>query len=153
MDPLVQAAEDALLVHPHPALRLQELARLLTERIDRSLTEERLRTVLDRYPERFRVLDAWRGQRSVATGARPGPATRTDAWVIALGDGPERACGARAPDVRLRESVRWFARAMDGRSILAAGRWYAVVMEERDARPLVGRQPARRTRRKERRAS
>ena len=153
MDPLVQAAEDALLMHPHPALRLQELTRLLTARIDRSLTEERLRTVLDGHPQRFRVLDAWRGQRSAPTGARSGPATRPDAWVVALGDGPDRACGARAPDVRLRESVRWFARAMDGRSILAAGRWYAVVMEEREARPLVGRRPVRTTREVERKAS
>ena len=149
MDPLVQAVEDALLVHPHPALRLTELVTLLAEKVDRTLTEDRLRRSLDLHPDRFRILETWQG-RTPSPGVRgptgassSGKSARGDAWVVALGDPPGHDAAEEPAGLRLRESVRWFARGMDGRSVLAAGRWYAVVMEDRQARPLVGR-PARR---------
>ena len=146
MDRLAQAAEDALLVHPHPALRLEELLRVLCERVDRTLTEDRLRRTLDRHPERFRIVESWRGgswsRRSTVAERRTHAGC---AWVVGLGEppAPDPAAPrtARAPDRRLRESVRWLARGMDGRSVLASGRWYALVMEEREARRLVGRAP------------
>lgn len=144
MDPLVQAAEDALLVHPHPALRLAELVTLLTEKVDRSLTEDRLRRSLDLHPDRFRILETWQGRaptpgiRGPDEAAPAGRSARGDAWVVALGDPPGPDAPGRPVGLRLRESVRWFARGMDGRSVLAAGRWYAVVMEDREARRLLG---------------
>jgi hypothetical protein len=148
MDPLVQAAEDALLVHPHPALRLTELVTLLTEKVDRSLTEDRLRRSLDLHPDRFRILETWQGRTPSPgigdqTGASSGKSALGDAWVVALGDPPGPDVESRPPGLRLRESVRWFARGMDGRSVLAAGRWFAVVMEDREARRLVGRRGER----------
>ena len=94
--------------------------------------------------DRFRILETWQGRAltrkaALAAAGATGTSARGDAWVVALGDAPSPDEGGRAPGRRLRESVRWYARGMDGRSVLAAGRWYAVVMEDREARRLVGR--------------
>lgn len=145
MDPLAHAAEDALLVHPAPALRLEELREILAERVDRTLTDERLRHALELHPERFRILHALKGR--TRTGSRDdGEASRREAWVVVVSDAPPPASASRSPGStrsdptgRLRESVRWLARGMDGRSALAVGRWYAIVMEEEQARRMIGR--------------
>jgi hypothetical protein len=135
MDRIAQAAEDVLLGHPHPALRLAELLEVLTEHVDRTLNEERLRRSLEGHPGHFRILEAWRrrwptvASETDSTG-RQGLALpeHRGAWVIAV-DGPPG----------LRESVRWLGRGVDDRSRLAVGRWYAIAVAERDARRVIAR--------------
>jgi hypothetical protein len=145
MDRIAQAAEDVLLGHPHPALRLAELLEVLTEHVDRTLNEERLRRSLEGHPGHFRILEAWRrrwptvASETDSTG-RHGLALpeHRGAWVIAV-YGPPGPPGRSASDIRLRESVRWLGRGVDDRSRLAVGRWYAIAVAERDARRVIAR--------------
>jgi hypothetical protein len=44
--------------------------------------------------------------------------------------------------MRLRESVRWLGRGVDGRSALEVSRWYAITLAERDARAALVRMTA-----------
>ena len=145
MDRIAQAAEDVLLAHPHPALRLVELLEVLTENVDRTLDEERLRRALESHPGRFRILEAWRRRwpsiaAEVAPTSAKGPALprQPGAWVIAL-EAPPGPPAQTASGLRLRESVRWLGRGLDGRSQLAVGRWYAIAVAERDARRVIAR--------------
>ncbi len=138
MNPIAAHAESVLQVAPHPALRLSELLELLAERAGRSISLERLRRALEDHPERFRILESWQGPCR-AREAREGGGT--DAWVVAVED-PDTPPDEPPPVLRLRESVRWVALGMDGRSRMEVSRWYAIALAERDARRAVRRRAA-----------
>ena len=139
MNPIARHAEAVLHAAPHPALRLTELLHLVTERSGRPLTPASLRVVLEERPDRFRILEAWSGRWR----AREGPPTEpdhggADAWVVAVVT-PDTPPDAPQPALRLRESVRWVALGLDGRSRLDTSRWYAIALSERAARAAVAR--------------
>jgi len=142
MNPLASHAEAALHRAPHPALRLTELLRLVVERTGPSVTLRRLRTALESRPDRFRILEAWesrwRVRESAPAAEEPGA---RDAWVIAVSS-PDDPPDAPPSAVRLRESVRWVALALDGRSRIEASRWYAIALAEREIRTAVARRAA-----------
>lgn len=141
MNPIAACAEKALREHLHPALRLSELVALVAERLDRTLDAPRLRAALEDHPDRFRILDPWRGPwRTVLPGARD--AHPLDVWIVAVTDpgGPPR--DDRSAVVKLRESVRWLGRGVDPRSPSEVGRWYAILMAERAVRRAVARRAA-----------
>jgi hypothetical protein len=144
MDDIARAAEDVLLTHPHPALRLGELLELLDEGILRGLTAARLRTVLEAHPETFRILDAWQ-RRWLAPPGSSTAGTRVEPWIVCVSDRPRPPHGPPAAGAagRLRQSVRWLGRTTDPRSRLEVGRWYAMALSEREARRVVARQAAR----------
>lgn len=139
MNDIARCAEVALRVHAHPALRLSELIEIVAEKIDRGLTPARLRVILEDHPTRFRILEPWHGPW------RPrGPAVQEateEAWVVGVGDPGDHA---ETPQIalRLRESVRWLGRGMDGRSRMEVSRWYAIVLAERATREAVARRAA-----------
>ncbi len=135
MDDIARAAEDLLLTHPHPALRLGELQELLEAAGARGLGRDRLRALLEARPDSFRILDAWRG-RAKGVEDRPGP----EPWVVCVSERrpPDGPAGGRT-SARLREGVRWLARDTDPRSRLHVGRWYALALAEREARRVVAR--------------
>jgi hypothetical protein len=137
MNTIALRAEAALHAHPNPALRLAELLALIAHDVDRSLTSERFRAILEDHPDRFRILDSWSRRWTVrASGAGEG-----SAWVVAIADPGRPPDGPRSA-VRLRESVRWLARSVDRRSHLEVSRWYAIAMAEREARPILEREAA-----------
>ena len=142
MNPIAVCAESALRHHPHPALRLSELAELVAERIDRTLDEARLRSILESHPDRFRILDPWRGPwRTMPCGDRAEAPAR-DVWVVAIVDPthPPDASGAAAR--KLRECVRWLGRGIDARSPQEVSRWYAIALAERAVREAIMRRAA-----------
>jgi hypothetical protein len=135
MDAIAHAAEEALLEHPHPALRLSELCELISRHIDRHLDGERLRTALEAHPDRFRILEMWRSRWSTLD---PGGAIPVEAWVVATADRDPSPSGRDTAGL-LRESVRRIARGLDGRSSLDLGRWQAIALAERAARRALTR--------------
>lgn len=171
MNPIAAHAESALHNAPHPALRLTELLELVSRRAGRSLTLERLRTALEDHPDRFRILESWSGpwrvrEESERTRRRPdrvraasgragegfsrareldgrdaATVEKGDAWVVAV-EGPDTPPDAPRPAVRLRESVRWVALGLDGRSRIEVSRWYAIALAERATREAVARRAA-----------
>lgn len=139
MNPIAICAESTLRAHTHPALRLSELVSLVAPRIDRGLDDTRLRTVLEKHPDRFRVLEPWTGPwRAGASteGSRSG-----EAWVVAIADPEDPPEGPRTA-LKLRESVRWLSRGVDPRSTREVSRWYAIVLAERAVRSAVARRAA-----------
>jgi hypothetical protein len=122
---------------------MAELLGPVAERVDRSLTLERLKHALAQQPAVFRLLDPWRGPwRPVGVDAGTGPG---EVWVVLVRDpaGPPQAAGARPGTVEvLRESVRWLARAVDDRSTLSVSRWYAMAISERESRKALARRAA-----------
>lgn len=140
MNPIVTCAEHVLRVHVHPALRLNELRELVAERVDRGLDIRTLRAMLEEHPELFRVIEPWSGPWRLHDQRR-GHGRPPEAWVVVItdpGEGPDTSGAA----LRLRESVRWLARDLDVRSPLEVGRWYAIVLAEREARLAVVRRAA-----------
>lgn len=137
MNPIATHAESALHNAPHPALRLTELLELVSRSAGRSLTLERLRTALEDHPDRFRILESWSGPWRV----RPETVEERDAWVVAV-EGPDTPPDAPGSAIRLRESVRWVALGLDGRSQLEVSRWYAIALAERATRAAVARRAA-----------
>ncbi|MDX1495772.1 MAG: hypothetical protein R3253_17005 [Longimicrobiales bacterium] len=135
MNAIATHAESVLHSAPHPALRLSELLEAVTAQLGTSVTRQRLRTALEDYPDRFRILEAWKGPWRVREGGS------TDAWVVAVSP-PETPPDAPPSALRLRESVRWVALGMDGRSRMETSRWYAIAMAERAARRAVVRRAA-----------
>jgi hypothetical protein len=141
MHPIATFAEGALREHTHPALRLRELVELVAQRVDRSLDGSRLRAILESYPERFRILDPWRGPwRSVLDGG-PYTTAACDVWVVAV-SAPENPPGGPSVAVKLRETVRWIGRGVDPRSQREVSRWYAIALAERALREAVTKQAA-----------
>ena len=143
MNPIARHAETVLHATPHPALRLTELLELVAERAGRALTPATLRAVLEERPDRFRILESWRGPWRVReTSSRDGADPHaSDAWVVVVGR-PDTPPDAPAAAQRLRESVRWVALGLDGRSRLDVSRWYAIALAERAAREAVSRRAA-----------
>lgn len=143
MNPIARCAESALHATPHPALRLTELLDLIADRVGRSLTPARLRAILEDRPDRFRILDSWKGPWRVREpshrrgSSRPEP----DAWVVAVGS-PDHPPDTPMPALKLRESVRWVGLGLDGRSRIEVSRWYAIALAERAAREAVVRRAA-----------
>lgn len=141
MNPIARHAEAALHAAPHPALRLTELLERVAHRAGRSLTVASLRAVLEERPDRFRILESWQGPWRVREGTRRERTAAPDAWVVAVGS-PDTPPDAPQTALRLRESVRWVALGMDGRSRIDASRWYAIALAERAAREAVARRAA-----------
>lgn len=136
MNAVARCAEVALRAHPHPTLRLSELVDLVAELVDRGLTAPRLRAILEDHPERFRIIEPWRGPwRPRVQAVQEGIA---QAWVVAVSDPGDRP-GAPRTALRLRESVRWLGRGLDPRSRMDVSRWYAIVLAERATREAVVR--------------
>ncbi len=137
MNEIARSAEVALQTNPHPALRLSELLEILIAQIDRTLTPARLRMILQDYPDHFRILESWCGRWKLAPGGETGQSAESDgsthAWVVAVAD-PETPPDAPRSVLRLRESVRWIGRTLDGRSRLDVSRWHAIALSERAAR-------------------
>ncbi|MGE0160094.1 MAG: hypothetical protein AB7T31_11845 [Gemmatimonadales bacterium] len=141
MNPIAAFAESALRENVHPALRLGELVELVARRVDRSLDGVRLRAILESYPDRFRILDPWRGPwRSVLTRGTE-ETLAEDVWVVAI-TAPDRPPGGPAVAVKLRETVRWIGRGVDPRSRREVSRWYAIALAERAVREAVSRRAA-----------
>ena len=134
MDPIATCAEQTLRRSPHPALKMSELLEAVAEVIDRTLDAPRLRAILEAHPERFRILELRNGVWSGSTGALLAREGSGDAWVVSVSepDGPPDDTGPVA--ATLRESVRWLARSVDGRSRSEVDRWYAIAIAERTAR-------------------
>lgn len=149
MNPIAVHAESALHSTPHPALRLTELLELVSRRAGRSLTLRRLRTALEDRPDRFRILESWNGRWRLPEGRTRGgaqlhgtaPRDERDAWVVAV-ERPDTPPDAPHSAVRLRESVRWIALGLDGRSRIEVSRWYAIALAERATREAVARRAA-----------
>jgi hypothetical protein len=141
MNPIAAFAENALRESMHPALRLRELVELVAQRVDRSLDGPKLRAVLETYPDRFRILDPWRGPwRSVLAGDPEG-ALGCDVWVVAV-TAPDRPPDGPPVAIKLRETVRWIGRGIDPRSQREVSRWYAIALAERALREAVTRRAA-----------
>jgi hypothetical protein len=141
MNPIAAFAESTLRHHAHPALRLRELVDLVAERMDRSLDGARLRAILETYPDRFRLLDPWRGPWRTIAPEPAAPEARIDVWVVAIGEPGGPPHGAPAA-LKLRESVRWLGRGVDPRSRSDVSRWYAIALAERAVREAVVRRAA-----------
>lgn len=141
MHPIAAFAEGALREHTHPALRLRELIELVIRRVDRSVDGSRLRAILEAYPDRFRILDPWRGPwRSVLGPDEDGTLT-CDVWVIAVA-APAPPPGGPPVAAKLRETVRWIGRGVDPRSHREVSRWYAIALAERALREAVTKRAA-----------
>jgi hypothetical protein len=139
MNTIAECADTTLRAHPHPALRLSELNALIAPKVDRSMTPRRLRSVLEAHPERFRLLNSWdEPWRSPS----PDSGSVGDAWVVSVDLPDGLALDAPRAVLRLRESVRWIARSVDGRSRVEVSRWYAIALSERAAREAVARRAA-----------
>jgi hypothetical protein len=139
LDAILASAETALRRNSAPALRLGELLYMVrADTRDVTLDSGRLRAALEGRPDRFRVLDPWRGPwRSV------GPTQSGEPWVVVVGDPGDWDGGAAAGAERtLRESVRWLALTVDAGSLRDVGRWHAIAVAEPAARAMVRRKAA-----------
>jgi hypothetical protein len=141
MHPIATFAEGALREHTHPALRLRELVDLVIHRVDRSVDGRRLRAILEAYPDRFRILDPWRGPWRSVLGADGDGALTCDVWVIAVAP-PAPPPGGPPVAAKLRETVRWIGRGVDPRSHRDVSRWYAIALAERAVREAVTKRAA-----------
>jgi hypothetical protein len=145
MDALVRSAENVLRRHAAPALRLSELlGHVRSETGLRTLDAGRLRGVLETRPDRFRLLDPWRGPwRFVRRGSTTGRGV--DPWVVVVGD-PGDEGGAREgrprPDRRLSASVRWLALTLDATSGRTVSRWHGIAVASDAARTALARKAA-----------
>lgn len=146
MESILGCVEATLRRHPAPALRLSDLLRLVVaDGPDRSLDALRLRALLEGSPERFRVLDPWAGpwRFTVRSRRRAAPSEGPpDPWVVLVTDpGTQDLAEGRATLV-LRESLRWVARGVDGRSRPDVGRLLRLVREEHRVRGSLRRRAA-----------
>jgi hypothetical protein len=142
MDPIASCAEHTLRQSEHPTLKLSELLESVSETIDRTLDAGRLRAILERHPERFAILEPWKGPWRGTPGTLMAKDGASDPWVVAVTppDGQPNGTGSSA--IKLRESVRWLARGVDPRSPTEVSRWYAIAMAERAARAALARRAA-----------
>lgn len=140
MEHVLSAAEQILRASGAPALQLHALLEeLRATTSERSLQAPRLRALLEGRPDRFRVLDPWRGPwRPVAHG---GASVRGEPWVVAVRDHADGAGAYPAPRLirRIRECVRWLGLDLDVASVRRVARWQAILLEglaaERALRP------------------
>lgn len=149
MDRLLLAAEAALRHHAAPALRLTELLRQVRLRLGAITPDtEGLRRALQSRPDRFRVLDPWRGPwRHVARDPALAPAG--DPWVVVVGDpGDDGAdCYAGTSDdlsrtqERLRASVRWLGTRLDGGTSRAVARFHVIAVAAERTTPHLSARP------------
>jgi hypothetical protein len=140
MDALVRAAETVLRRQAAPALRLTELLEhVRAETGVRTLAADRLRAALERHPDRFRLLDPWRGPwRFVRDG--PMPSHVGEPWVVVVGDpGDQGGAQDTRPGVerRLSASVRWLGTSVDAGSGRSLTRWHRMVVAEGAARDVL----------------
>jgi hypothetical protein len=133
MDPIASCAERTLRQSEHPALKLSELLESVSEILDRSLDAGRLRAILETHPDRFRILEPWRGPWRSRSG---------EAWVVTVTEPERPPDGAGPAAVKLRESVRWLARGVDLGSPAEVSRWYAIAVSEREVRTALARRAA-----------
>lgn len=139
MDTLPDAAETVLRRHPAPALRLGELLRLVRRSLrDPALHRDRLLQSLGARPDRFRLLDPWRGpwkRMSDGLDARP----QSEPWVVLVGDPGDEA----GPSVdgmaasRMRACVRWMAAGVDPTSAWSLARWHGLALAEASVRAVL----------------
>jgi hypothetical protein len=142
MDPIVSCAEQTLRGSAHPALLLSELLEAVAERVDRGLDAARLRGMLEAHPERFRILEPWRGVAQAGAGGLLAREGTGDAWVVAITPPDVPPDGDTPAAISLRESVRWLARGVDTRSGMDMARWYSIAMSERAVRQALLRRAA-----------
>lgn len=137
MDPVAVAAESLLRRHPAPALPLSELLeRLREDGPDPYLTEGRLRNVLEKTPERFRILELWRAAPANPLGE--GAAAELGApWVAVISDPTGHPEERERAEILLRESVRWLTRFVDPRSTRDVAHWRGMVHAEARVRALM----------------
>lgn len=130
MEHVLSAAEQILRASGAPALRLTALLdELRATTGERSLQAGRLRSLLEGRPDRFRVLDPWRGPWR--------PVAQTDAedqgepWVVAVRDGGDVTAAYASPRLvrRIRECVRWLGLDLDAASARRVVRWQALLLE------------------------
>jgi hypothetical protein len=130
MEHVLSAAEQILRASGAPALRLGALLdELRATTGERSLQASRLRSLLEGRPDRFRVLDPWRGpwrpviRAEEAAGGEP--------WVVAVRDGGDATGAYASPRLvrRIRECVRWLGLDLDAASARRVVRWQALVLE------------------------
>ena len=130
MEHILSAAEQILRNSGAPALRLGLLAAELRGALGgAALDAARLRTLLEGHPDRFRVLDPWRGPwRLIGEAHPPGQA---EPWVVAVRDlGDTAGCDGGWPlSRRVRESVRWLALNVDPCSPRSILRWQGILAE------------------------
>jgi hypothetical protein len=138
MDEVLRHVESALRCHPAPAVRLSELLALVRSGLSpRALDARLLRTLLEGHPDRFRILDPWRGPWRTARLSPPLEGGNGDPWVVVVTDPADQNLEASCLAARLRESVRWVGRSIDPRSTRELVRWHALALAERDVRPRV----------------
>lgn len=142
MDPIAACAEETLLHSVHPALKLSELLASIAERVDRSLDARRLRAILEAHPERFRVLEPWKGRWGIPGRELDGSENPAEPWVVAITQPDPPPGGSDVTAVKLRESVRWLARGVDARSNAEVSRWHAIALSERAVRTTLARRAA-----------
>jgi hypothetical protein len=142
VDTVLSAAEAVLARHPAPALRLAHLVeRLRADGTDAHLCQKRLRGLLERHPERFRVLDLWRGPWRPLRDRGVPDELEWDCWVAAVTDG-EDPPGGDGVAGRMRDTVRWLARRLDARSLHQVTRWCRLALAEEMARSALHRPAA-----------
>lgn len=142
MDPIAACAEQTLLDSVHPALKLSELLASVADRLDRSLDARRLRAILEAHPERFRVLEPWKGRWGIPGRAMEVEEAPCEPWVVAISQPDPPPGDHDATALKLRESVRWLARGVDVRSNTDVSRWYAIALSERALRATLVRRAA-----------
>ncbi|MDH3271172.1 MAG: hypothetical protein OEN56_07570 [Gemmatimonadota bacterium] len=141
MNQVAQRAETELHSAAHPALRISELLELVADVAGHSMTPAALRSILEARPDRFRILESWGWRHQDGNDPRKRERPFGDVWVVAVRS-PERPPDAPQPATRLRESVRWVALGMDGRSRVEVSRWCAIAMAERATRAAVAHRAA-----------
>lgn len=161
MDRLLQAAETVLRRHAAPALRLTELLRHVRRDLGALTPDaEALRRALQTRPDRFRVLDPWRGPwRHVARD--PSCPLGGDPWVVVVGDPGDDGVGlpkhgretTSRSERRLRASVRWLAAGIDGGTSGAVARFHVIAMAAETTTLRVTEQPHARVGAKVKRAA
>ena len=130
MEHVLSAAEQILRASGAPALQLTALLdELRATTGERSLQAPRLRALLEGRPDRFRVLDPWRGPwRPVAPSDS---ITRGEPWVVAVRDQGAGTGAYASPRLirRIRECVRWLGLDLDAASVRRVVRWQALLLE------------------------
>jgi len=139
MDTLPYTAETVLRRHPAPALRLGELLRLVRLSLrNPALDRDRLLRSLSACPERFRLLDPWRGPwKRVIVGPEPVP--QPEPWVVLVGD-PGGEAGPSVDGMaaaRMRVCVRWMATGVDPTSAWSLARWHGLAVAEASVRTVL----------------